>query len=439
MPRQNTLILTTLLCAAVGALGACGGDDGMKPAAPGATSGKSPAEPAPPGSTAKGSNAGGSSRGGATSSGDAIALPKLPELTDARARQALETNLTELIWDDRVRSGLLYMAKLGDRSMINRIHTELLKKEDDFYPQDISGAAMGLEALSIYGESDIAPRIVALAQEGLEFDDVDAYVVEAMGQLGGMPQQTAVEPILMKLSDYGDPEVDEGSLALLASWRSAQAAPLFLQFANDEQADDPMRGFGVAGLLALGDENGAKLADELLKIDSVLDPQAVMMGFRIAGVTETIPHMKKLVQEVITADEYGFEPEAFCLALLEIYPDGDIGEHAEFVKWIWEEIEEPYAAITLWRSGRDEYAPLVAEEIARAVSGVGIMDVGDAVQILEWVGDRGVGRTPAFKAVVSAAAQITATAKKPSRQAQANAAAGWLNVAGAYAWLKSAE
>jgi hypothetical protein len=427
--------LSTAVLAAA-ALVACngGGEEDTTPSTD-PTPGQTPAPQTPP-----------EQQPGAGNRGRRAELPKMPPLTKESAKRVLLEQLGQLQDTEDVHAKLRYLALLGDKSAEKRIREQLLEKDaDGLYPLDESGAAMGLHVLKLIGAEGLDQQVLDVAAEAIRNDMADSFTVAALSTLKGSGRQGEAEGLLVRMLESGDGISDVEAAAVLVEWGSEGARSAFvdvLESAKKEEGeyvDDLLIGAAVAGLVKLGDERGTKFMEEVLADpEGEFDPSAIVEGFAIKGATEVVPFLKRVVEQEISEDLGGDASYTASLALSVIYQDGGGGEHEAFLERILTELDEPYAAVTLWVIGKDDQAAAVAEEIKRTVLNVTNSDVSDAVFLLERIAERKAANDEAFRTLVDVAAQIEALgAKTPAAQKSATGRQRQLNAAAAYAYLKS--
>jgi hypothetical protein len=371
-------------------------------------------------------------------------LPKFPPLTEEVARRVLRGELDRLGGDDVSRQALLYLADLGDRSVVGAIHDKLLAEAGGKF-EDLPAAAIGAEASLVFGEPGAAQTVLKVAKQYAdEQEDADEFLVRALARVDG-PERAAATAELVKIATLGDPQIAVVAVQALAKNAAKEARETFLRFAKDESADGKLRGAAVAGLFRIEDPAAKELADKLVAAAGVAEsaegpePQDVVAGFGVEGAVEVVPYLQKLTDAAVAQDSAAtiWVADEATAALVRIHANGGGTALVPWLKALAKKSEGEYedaAAYTLWAFGDEGSAAAVAKTLEGSVATWATPNnMEPAVDILDTAARLGTAAKPPLRALVDSAAQIDPAAGAKGLSVDLVA----LNLAAAHAFLKS--
>jgi hypothetical protein len=372
-------------------------------------------------------------------------MPKKPPLTEEVARRVLRGQMDRLAGDDASRQALLYLADLGDRTVVNAFHEKLLKIQDGRF-EDVRSAAVGAEASLAFGEPGAAATALKVAKQyEEEEEDPDDMLLHALARVDG-PERAEATAILVKVAgNYVEDQVAPLAIEILAKNATKEARELFLTVARDPEAEARARGAAVAGLLRIADPEAKAVADKLVAEAANPDspegvaPEDVVAGLGVEGAVEAVPYIQKLMDAAVSSDAAGavWVGDETSTALVRIHAKGGgaalVGWLKEIAKKNEAEFEEA-ASYTLWAFGDAPSAAIVAKTLEGSVAAWNATtDMEPAVVILDTAARLGGAAAPPLRPIVDSAAQID-----PASGAKGNYDALLsLNLAAAHAFLKS--
>lgn len=409
--------------------------DDPKPSgyAPTSGPGAPAAEHAPAPSTAK------------TATATAKKMPPMPPLTEAAAKAVLAAQVATLGGDDESRQVLAYLADLHDRSCLSAVRGHLLERDAKGF-LDVTSAAVGAEALLLFGEKDGASTALAVAKQyTAEETDTDEYLLRALARVQGAERAEALKPIL-DAAAADDDSITPLAVQLLAASGAPEAREVLDRLARDAKQTAQIRGSAAAGLLHLKDARAADVAERLVagvsaKGDDQVDSQELLLGFGVDGAVEVSPYVRKVVDaELVENDAHAtMVLDELPLAIASIHRQGGGADLVPWLRGIREKFGDEYADVTslaLWSIGDDSQTAAAAARIEQSIATwAGVADLDEAVWILDAAAQRGIATQPPFRAIVDTAAQLQA----PSGSVAANGRIHALNLAGAHAFLKSSK
>lgn len=424
---MDARILTTLPMLLAAALTACSDPEPSTAVKPAPDKGGAPVDPA-------GAGTGTPRR---TDPKPAREFQPAAPLTRDVAEGVLRGALANLDEDDPSRQAVLYLADLGDRQVVNPIHTRMLARDDGEW-ESTEAAAAGFEALMRLGEADSAAQLVELGRYALADEAFTVgMLAQALGAVKG-EHAGAADEILAALALYEDDE--EGAyfaVRELARRRSEAGRETFVRIVGDQETwPDVNVAAAVAGLLGLGDPRGAEAADSLVRRSAEdIEGDAVILGLGVRGITEADPYVRAVLDQAIADETEAWEASAACAALSDIHMDAPDAGAVAYIRGILDQgLAEGEAAAALFALGEDDVIPLVASEIKFGVVAVNESDPEDQILILESVARRKLAHHPDLRVAVDAAAQVTPAADAHPSVAERALS---LRLAAAYAWLKS--
>ena len=362
-----------------------------------------------------------------------VQLPEAPPLTDDAARAELLTALGDLAPEEASRASLLYLAELGDRSIIDAVREQLLAMEGGTY-EDPVAAALGLEVLLVLGDKEAVPATLALAQSMLEEEEDVEGIAWALGRIEGA-RATEADALLAEMAQSDYDGAASAAIEALARRGSRAADAILPGLAADAERYDAVRGSAAAAMLMTGHERAKSSMDALIASDA--DGSEIIAGLGIPGADVTVPYIQQIMARGLEEGNADLEFAEACYALAAIYggTSGAARGRDLLLGWLAEDrdLDCDEATYALWVLGdasrTDAAARLLASEVASAAR----HDPELAVDLLKEVARRGLARDPRFAPAVDAAAVAPPREGLPGLDLSTQQ----LRAAAAYAYLRS--